>query len=172
MRCRASHFLAEVSLPIESHLGEALTMMRYFCLPSKFYKPFQHLYFSLFALWTVVVHHLVSWHQVLHSFGKVLSIITTGRLLPKVHVKVYTICVHLAKLHSSETWGPNASNLQHLHHYDCSMIHSICAIKSQNTTSLISKTWHWGYCGNLLQLMTQMVRTRMAQCATYYVKSG
>ena len=147
-------------------------MMRYSCLPSTFYKPFQHLYFSLFALWTAVVHHLVSCYQVLCSFGKVLSISTTEHLLLEVHVKVYTVCVHLAQLHSSETWRPNASNLQQIHHYDCSMVHSICAIESQDETLLILKTWHWKYYGSLLQSMTQMVRTHMAKCATYHVKSG
>ena len=41
-------------------------------------------------------------------------------------------CIHSAMLHSSETWGPNASNLQHLGCTNRSMNHWICGVNKHD----------------------------------------
>ena len=41
------------------------------------------------------------------KFRKLLSVLTSRHLSPKVRGKVYMGCVHLAMLHGNETWGPN-----------------------------------------------------------------
>ena len=47
----------------------------------------------------------------------------------------YEACISSAMLHSSEMWGPNASNLLHLQHNDHSMIHWICGISEHDEVS-------------------------------------
>ena len=37
---------------------------------------------------------------------KLLPVLTTRHLSPRIHGKVYEVCVHLAMLLGSETWGP------------------------------------------------------------------
>ena len=68
------------------------------------------------------------------KFRKLLPILTTRHLSPKVRGKVYTACVRSAMLHGSETWAPNASDLQRLRRNDRSMIRWICGTKDQDET--------------------------------------
>ena len=68
------------------------------------------------------------------KFRKLLPILTSRHLSPKVRGKVYTACVRSAMLHGSETWAPNASDLQRLRRNDRSMIRWICRTKLEDQT--------------------------------------
>ena len=43
------------------------------------------------------------------KFGKLLPVLTTRHLSPRIHGKVCEACVRSALLHGSKTWGPNCS---------------------------------------------------------------
>ena len=45
------------------------------------------------------------------KFRKLLPVLTTRHLSPKIRGKVYEACVRSAMLHGSETWGPNNREL-------------------------------------------------------------
>ncbi len=60
------------------------------------------------------------------KFRKLLPVLTTRHLSPKIRGKVYSACVRSAMLHGSETWGPNAADLQRLRRNDRAMIRWIC----------------------------------------------
>ena len=83
---------------------------------------------------------IVGWHAVLlwgHRLRKVQETLAcphTRHLSPKVHGKLYTTSIYLAVLHSSETWGPNASDLQWLCLNDRTMICWICGTKGWDKT--------------------------------------
>ena len=68
------------------------------------------------------------------KFRKLLPVLTSSRLSPKIRGKVYVACIRLAMLHGSETWGPKEHALWQLHRNDCAMIHWICGIKDQDET--------------------------------------
>ena len=65
------------------------------------------------------------------KFRRLLPILTSKDLSPKVRGKVYSACVRSAMLHGSETWGPNAADLQRLRRNDRSMIRWICGVKDR-----------------------------------------
>ena len=65
------------------------------------------------------------------KFRRLLPILTSKHLSPKVRGKVYSACVRSAMLHGSETWGPNAADLQRLRRNDRSMIRWICGVKDR-----------------------------------------
>ena len=69
------------------------------------------------------------------KFRKLLPVLTTRHLTPKIRGKVYTTCVRTAMLHGSETWGPNASDLQRLRRNDRAMIRWICGVGVRDETS-------------------------------------
>ena len=73
------------------------------------------------------------------KFRKLLPVLTSRHLSPRIRGKVYNTCIHLAMLHGSEMWGSKELELQWLH---CSMIHWICCIKNRDETpsdSLLQK---------------------------------
>ena len=72
------------------------------------------------------------------KFRKLLPVLTSRLLSPKVCGKVYTACVRSAMLHSSETWGPNTFDLEWLCRNDRAMICWICGTKDQDETPLAS----------------------------------
>ena len=63
-------------------------------------------------------------------FKKLLPVLTSRHLSPRVRGKVYTSCVRSTMLHGSETWGPNASDLHRLQRNDRAMIRWICGTKA------------------------------------------
>ena len=63
------------------------------------------------------------------KFRKLLPILTSRHLPFKVRGKVFSACVRSSMLHGSETWAPNASDLQRLRRNDRAMIRWICAVK-------------------------------------------
>jgi len=54
---------------------------------------------------------------------------------PGFQTKVFTACVQSTMLHGSETWAPNASDLQRLRRNDCAMIRWICGAKLEDEIS-------------------------------------
>ena len=70
-------------------------------------------------------------------FRKLLPILTSHHLSPKVQGRVYEACVRTPMLHSSETWRPNIPDLLCLQHIDRAMIHWICAVNERSIVSSI-----------------------------------
>jgi len=71
------------------------------------------------------------------KFRKLLSVLTTRHLSPRVRGKVYSTCIRSAIMllrSEPEPWGPNASNLQRLRRNNHSMIRWICGSKARNET--------------------------------------
>ena len=60
------------------------------------------------------------------KFRKLLPILTSKHLPPKVRGKVYTACVRSVMLHGSETWGTNTSDMERLQRNDRCMVRWIC----------------------------------------------
>ena len=87
--------------------------------------------------------YCVAWGK----FSKLLPVLTTRHLLPRICSKVYEACVHATMLRSSEVWEPNNPELQQLHCNDCAMIRWICGTKDWHKTLSFTttETWHWGY---------------------------
>ena len=63
------------------------------------------------------------------KFRKLLPILTSKHISFKIRGKVFTACVRSTMLHGSETWAPNASDLQRLRRNDRAMIRWICSAK-------------------------------------------
>ena len=63
------------------------------------------------------------------EFRKLLPILTSKHISFKIRGKVFTAYVRSTMLHGSETWAPNASDLQRLCRNDCAMIRWICSAK-------------------------------------------
>ena len=63
------------------------------------------------------------------KFRKLLPILTSKHISFKISGKVFTACVRSTMLHGSETWAPNASDLQRLRRNDRTMIRWICGAK-------------------------------------------
>jgi len=70
------------------------------------------------------------------KFRKLLPILTSKHISLKIRGKVFTACVPSTMLHGSETWAPNASDLQRLRRNDCAMIRWICGAKLEDEISL------------------------------------
>ena len=66
------------------------------------------------------------------KFRKLLPILTSRHLSPKIRGNVYEAGVRSAMLHGSETWGPNAADLQRLRRNDRSMIRWICGVNERD----------------------------------------
>ena len=76
------------------------------------------------------------------KFRKLLPIVASRHLSPKVRGRVYEAGVRSAMLHGSETWGPNAADLQRLRRNDRAMIRWICGVNERDEVSsddLLSK---------------------------------
>ena len=94
------------------------------------------------------------------KFMKLLPVLTSRHLSPRIHGKVYVACFHSAMLHSSKTWGPKQCELQQLHRNDRAMIHWICGIKDRDKTpsaSLLHKLYIQDTTFRSSLLVTQMV---------------
>ena len=72
------------------------------------------------------------------KFRKLLPVLTTRHLSPRIRGKVYEACVHSAMLHGSETWGPKKTELQRLRRNDRAMIRWICIVKNWDETPSVS----------------------------------
>ena len=68
----------------------------------------------------------------LGKFRKLLPLLTSRHISPKSRGQVYSSCVRWAMLHGSETWGPNASELQRLRRNDHSMVRWICGVSAHD----------------------------------------
>ena len=66
------------------------------------------------------------------KFRKLLPLLTSRHISPKSRGQVYSSCVRSAMLHGSETWGPNASELQRLRRNDRSMVRWICGVSAND----------------------------------------
>ena len=66
------------------------------------------------------------------KFRKLLPLLSSRHISPKSRGHVYSSCVRSAMLHGSETWGPNASELQRLRRNDRSMVRWICGVSVQD----------------------------------------
>ena len=92
---------------------------------------------------------------------KLLPVLTTRHLSPRIHGKVCEVCVRSAMLHGGETLGPMDRELRQLHRNDCAMNRWICGIKNRDetpTASLLQK--HRGhYIGPLLQQATPCIKS-------------
>ena len=73
----------------------------------------------------------VAWKK----FRKLLPILTSKQLTFKIRGKVYNTCVRSVLLYGSETWAPNASDLQRLRRNDRAMIRWICNVKADDEIS-------------------------------------
>ena len=67
------------------------------------------------------------------KFRKLLPILTTRHLSPKMCSKVYMTCVRSDMLHSNTMWGPNTSELQWLRRIQC-QDPVVCGFKDWNET--------------------------------------
>ena len=66
------------------------------------------------------------------KFRKLLPSLTSRHISPKSRGQVYSSCVRSAMLHGSETWGPNASELQRLCRNYRSMVRWICGVSAHD----------------------------------------
>ena len=76
------------------------------------------------------------------KFRKLLPVLTSRHLSPRIQGKVYEACICSAMLHGSETWGPKEAELRRLCYNDHVIIHWICGIKDRDKTpsaSLLQK---------------------------------
>jgi len=68
------------------------------------------------------------------KFKKLLPILTSKHISLLTRGKVFNTCVRAALLHASETWAPNATDLQKLRRNDRAMIRWICGTKPLDET--------------------------------------
>ena len=68
------------------------------------------------------------------KFRRLLPILTSRHLPLKIRGKVFSTCVRSSMLHGSETWAPNAADLQRLRRNDRAMVRWICAVKVNDDT--------------------------------------
>ena len=66
------------------------------------------------------------------KFRKLLLLLTSRHISPKSRGQVYSSCIRSAMLHGSETWGPNASELQRLRRNYRSMVRWICGVSAHD----------------------------------------
>ena len=68
------------------------------------------------------------------KFRKILPVLTTRHLSPRIRDKVDETCVRSAMLHGNETLGPKEPKMQRLHRHDHGMIRWISGIKDRDET--------------------------------------
>ena len=96
------------------------------------------------VLWcesVIAVRCCMAWGK----FRKLLHVLTTRHLPPKIRDNVYETSI---MLHGSETLGPNHPELQRFRLNDRTMTQWSCGIKKQRPNTLsftTTETWHWGY---------------------------
>ena len=102
---------------------------------------------------------------------KLLPVLTTKHLSPKIRGKVYEAGVSSAMLHGSETWGLNTIDLLRLRHSDRAMICWIFGTKVRDERPLASllQRLGWGCYGIPSHLATQMVWTCTACLVMYQI---
>ena len=86
----------------------------------------------------IVARCCVAWGKL----RKLLSVLTSRHLSPRIRGKVFVACVRSAMLHGSETWGPKDPELRQLRLNDRAMTHWISGIKDTDGTcsaSLLQK---------------------------------
>ena len=102
----------------------------------------------------------VSWGK----FRKLLRVLTTRHLSPRIRGKLHEACVRSFMLHNSEKWGPKEPELQQLFRDKRAMIHWIYGIKDKRRNTLsftTTETEHQEhYIGSSLSA-TQMIRPCM-----------
>lgn len=69
------------------------------------------------------------------KFRKLLPILTSKHVSLKTRGKVFSACVRSAMLHGSESWAPNAHDLQRLRRNDRAMVRWICAARPTDEIS-------------------------------------
>ena len=69
-----------------------------------------------------------------NKFRKLLPVLTSRHVSLKTRGKVFSSAVRSALLHGSESWAPNAHDLQRLRRNDRAMVRWICAVKPNDTT--------------------------------------
>ena len=82
----------------------------------------------------IVARCSVAWGK----FRKLLPVLTSRHLSPRIRGKVYEVCVRSAMLHGSQMWGPKEPVLRWLHRNDHTMIRWICGIKDRDETPSVS----------------------------------
>ena len=70
----------------------------------------------------------VAWSK----FRELRPVLTSRHIPFHIRGSVYSTCVRAAMLHGSETWAPNADDLQRLRRNDRAMIRWICGVKPQD----------------------------------------
>ena len=88
------------------------------------------------------------------KFRKLLPVLTTKHLSPRIRGKVYEAWVRSAMLHSSETWGLKDPQL-----HDHTMIRWICGIKDRDETPSASLLQKLG-----TEDITSVLRCRRFRC--------
>ena len=88
------------------------------------------------------------------KFRKLLPVLTTKHLSPRIRGKVYEVWVRSAMLHSSETWGPKNPQL-----HDHTMIRWICGIEDRDETPSVSLLQKLG-----TEDITSVLRCRQFRC--------
>jgi len=73
----------------------------------------------------------VAWGE----FRKLLPVLTTRHLSPKIRGKVYSACVRSAMLHGGGTFGPNGSSLRRLRRGDRAVVRWMCGAGGRVETS-------------------------------------
>ena len=76
----------------------------------------------------IAARYCVAWGKI----GKLVPVLTTRHLSPRICGKVYKTCIHSAVLHGSETWGPTIPELLWLWRNHSAMIRWICVIKDRD----------------------------------------
>ena len=90
----------------------------------------------------------VAWRK----FRKLLPVLITRHLSPRIQSKVYEACIRLATHHCSKTWRPKDHELRQLRNNNRAMIRWICGIKDRmkhpqlhHYWNLASRTFHWSF---------------------------
>ena len=116
----------------------------------------------------IVARCCVAWGK----FRKLLPVLTTRHLSPRICGKVYEACICSAMLHGRKTLGLKHTELQRLRRNDRAMIRWICGVKNRDETPSVSLLQKFG-----IQDITSVLRSRRlrwyghVQLATSCVKS-
>ena len=101
------------------------------------------------------------------KFKKLLPILTSKHVSFSSKGKVFNACVRSALLHGSETWAPNAADLQRLRRNDRAMIRWICGTKPLDETPIET------LCGWLgIQEVTDALRSRRLRWYGHVMRSS
>ena len=98
---------------------------------------------------------------------KLLLVLTSRHLSPRIRGMLYEACIRSAMLHGSETWGQNEPELRRLGAMTVPLsVGSMASKTRRNTLSVTTtETWYRRNYISLLLLSTQMART----CTTAHV---